>query len=319
MTRSVVLGKGPIGTTLARLLAAQGHDVLVLSRSGGPQATARTGDVGRVGTEHPRVTHAAVDATDAAAVTSAARDAQALYSCLNPAYHRWAADWPPVTDALLAAAEATGAVLVLAGNLYSYGAGTRLMREDSPLASTETKGRVRGAMWTRALERHRAGHLRVTEVRGSDYLGPLAEAHAHAGPRMLDPLLAGRRLWPLGSADQPHTWTYLPDFAHALAAAATTPDAWGRPWHVPSPEPLTFRELAARFAEAAGAPRPRITAVPMGVVRALGLGAPMMRELHAVGYQFTEPFVMDSAASQATLGTTPTPWPTIVAETLAAR
>jgi nucleoside-diphosphate-sugar epimerase len=311
MARHVVVGKGPIGSTLAHQLAAAGHEVLVVSRSGGP-ALAPTPTGGS--TEHR-----ALDATDADALTGAARGADAIHNCVNPAYHRWATDWPPVSAALLAAAERTGAVLVTAGNLYGYGAGTTHMREDSPLATTETKGRVRAEMWLEAERRHRAGLLRATEVRGSDYLGPGALAHAHLGPRMLAPLLAGKTLRPIGSADVPHTWTYLPDFAAALAAAAQTPDAWGRPWHVPSPEPLTYREAATRFAQAAGAPAPRIRPVPLAVVRAIGLVQPMMREVAAMGYQFVEPFVMDSTASQQVLGVSPTPWDRIVEETLADR
>ena len=37
---------------------------------------------------------------------------RALYNAVNPAYHRWATDWPPVAAALLTAAERSGAVLV---------------------------------------------------------------------------------------------------------------------------------------------------------------------------------------------------------------
>jgi len=305
MSRHVILGKGPIGTHLASLLAGRGHEVVVLSRSGAP-----------AGADGMR--HVALDATDADALTRATDGAAALYNCANPPYHRWPTDWPPINDALLTAAERSGAVLVTAGNLYGYGRGTTSMREDSPLATTEPKGRVRVAMWQEAERRHRAGRVRATEVRGSDYLGPGALAAAHAGPRLLVPVTTGRTARPIGAADVPHTWTYLPDFAAALAAAAEREDAWGAAWHVPSPEPLTVRELATRFATAAGAPAPRLAPVPVGMVRAIGLVNPMMREVGRTAYQFTEPFVMDSTASQQVLGLGPTPWDAIVRETLAA-
>ncbi|QGQ18744.1 NAD-dependent epimerase/dehydratase family protein [Cellulomonas sp. JZ18] len=312
MARHTVLGKGPVGRALAAHLADAGHEVHVLSRTGPRTGTpARTTTAAGGSVEHHRV-----DGTDGEALTRHARGSVALYNCVNPAYHRWVTDWPPVADALLTAAERTGAVLVTAGNLYVYGAGNQHMHEDDPLATRETKGRVRARMWHDALARHEAGALRATEVRGSDYLGPGAEAHAHAGPRMLAPLLAGGTVRPIGAADQPHTWTYLPDFAAALAAAARTPDAWGRPWHAPSPEPLTFRALVTRFAQAAGVPVPRIAPVPLAAVRALGVVQPMMRELAAVGYQFTAPFVADDAASRRVLGLEPTGWDDVVATTL---
>ncbi len=313
MARHTILGKGPIGRSLATHLASQGHEVHVLSRSGPLPGTPPHQEHGA-----GSITQHRVDGTDPDALTARTQGAAALYNCVNPAYHRWPVDWPPVAAALLTTAERTGAVLVTAGNLYAYGAGNHHMHEDDPLATRETKGRVRARLWADALARHEAGAIRTTEVRGSDYLGPYAEAHAHAGPRMLTPLLAGRVLRPVGAADQPHTWTYLPDFAAALARAATTPGAWGRPWHVPSPEPLTYRQLAQRFATAAGAPAPRISPIPLAAVRALGLVQPMLREIHAVGYQFVEPFVADDVASRRALGLEPTPWDTIVPETLAA-
>lgn len=313
MARHVILGKGPIGRTLARELVRGGHDVVLASRTGGPPAWRSAEDAPL----SSRIEHAAVDATDVDVLTELATGADALHNCINPAYHRWPVDWPPVHEAVLGAAERTGALLVMAGNLYGYGEGTQHMTETSPLRSVETKGRVRAQLWAQAERRHRAGRLRVTELRGSDYLGPEAEEHAHAGPRMLRPLLAGRAIRPVGRPDVPHTWTYLPDFARAMAAATATPEVWGRAWHVPSPEPLSMRQLAQRCAAAAGLGEPRIQAIPMFAVRTLGLVQPMMRELAAVGYQHTQPFVMDSAASQVALGLAPTSWEQIISETLA--
>ncbi|MEZ0446528.1 NAD-dependent epimerase/dehydratase family protein [Cellulomonas sp. ICMP 17802] len=305
MTRHVILGKGAVGATLAQLLADQGDDVLVLSRSGG--------------TSTDRVAHAALDATDTDALTGAAQGADVLYNCANPAYHRWATDWPPLWGSLLDAATRTGAVLVTAGNLYGYATHGAVMREDSPLAATDTKGAVRARMWQQAERRHRRGELRVTEVRAADYLGPLADSQAHAGPRFVDAVVAGAVARTLVAVDQPHSWTYLPDFARALVSAGSTPAAWGQAWHVPTAEPLTFRELGTRIAGTAGAPAPRIRPVPASVVRALGVVSPMLREIASVSDHFSRPYVMDTAASARVLGVVATPWDLAIAETLAAR
>ncbi|WP_421735828.1 NAD-dependent epimerase/dehydratase family protein [Cellulomonas sp.] len=300
MSRHVIVGKGAVGTTLAHLLAAQGADVLVLSRSGG--------------TSVGRIAHATVDATDTEALAAAAQGADVLYNCASPAYHRWATDWPPLWTSMLDAASRTGAVLVTAGNLYGYATHGAVMTEDSPLDSTDSKGAVRAQMWRDAEARHRAGDVRVTEVRAADYVGPLADSQAVFGPRFLDPLLAGKVVRPVVAVDQPHSWTYLPDFARALVAAGSTPDAWGRAWHVPTAEPLTPRELGERFA--VGGPAPRIRPVPAAVVRALGLVSPLLREVAAVSDHFTQPYVMDTTASSRMLGFVATPWDDAIAETL---
>ena len=167
MARHVIVGRGPIGRTLAHQLVAEGHDVLVLSRSGAAVPAPVLAAVPEAAVPGGALTWAAVDGTDPVALTRAARGAEALYNCVNPAYHRWPTDWPPVADALLAAAAASGAVLVTAANLYVYPPGTRPMREDSPVAPVDAKGKVRAEMWAQAQRRHAAPHpsLRPPRVR----------------------------------------------------------------------------------------------------------------------------------------------------------
>ena len=69
MSLHVVLGKGPVGSTLTGHLRSQGHTVRVLSRSG-----ATSTDGGHV----EGVEHVALDAADARAVTAASQGRRAL-------------------------------------------------------------------------------------------------------------------------------------------------------------------------------------------------------------------------------------------------
>jgi len=62
--------------------------------------------------------------------------------------------WPPIANALLVAAERSGAVLATTSNLYGYGPVSAPMTEATPLAATGTKGRVRVQMWRDALAAH---------------------------------------------------------------------------------------------------------------------------------------------------------------------
>ncbi|CAM5782457.1 NAD-dependent epimerase/dehydratase family protein [Cellulomonas persica] len=309
MPRHVIIGKGPVGTSLARLLTSHGHEVLVISRSGGTEGGTRPAVPGPW-------THVAADASDARTLARLAHGAVALHQCANPRYDRWPTAWPGLHRAALDAAQATGAVLVVAANLYGYGAGSGVMREDTPLSSTEAKGRVRAAMWHETAARTAAGDVRATEVRASDYLGPLATGDAHAGDRLLRPVLRGGTARPIGDPDQPHSWTYLPDMVAAMAAAARTHAAWGRPVLAPTNPPLTYRELASRLAARAGTAVPRIAPVPGAVLAAAGVVSPVLREVHRTRYQFVEPFEMDSTASESLLALSPTPWDEIVDETV---
>ena len=65
---------------------------------------------------------------------------------------------------------------------------------------------------------------------------------------------------------------------------------------------IGFLVYAADIAASAGAPAPRIRVLGPGALRALGLVAPMLRELSGTSYQFTAPFVVDASATVDRVG-----------------
>ncbi|MDX5456131.1 NAD-dependent epimerase/dehydratase family protein [Micromonospora tulbaghiae] len=298
MALHVIVGAGPVGTATARLLAERGERVRVVTRRG-------------TGPEHPAIERVAADAADADRLAALTAGADALYNCANPEYHTWPTDWPPLAAALLTAAERSGAVLATVGNLYGYGPVAAPMTEATPLAATGVKGRVRNRMWADALAAHRAGRARITEVRGSDYIG----LGGKSLPMMVLPkVLAGQRVLLPVAWDAPHTWTYVGDVARTLVAAATDARAWGRAWHVPSAPPMSMRALADRAAKRAGAPAPRLTRMPYPVLWLGGLADPFAREMRETAHQFAGPFVMDSTAASETFGIDGTPLDRVVDE-----
>jgi nucleoside-diphosphate-sugar epimerase len=304
MAVHVIVGQGSVGRATAGLLLEQGHEVRVITRSGGAKEAGGG-----------RVRHISLDASDAEGLIVAARGAAVLYNCASPAYHRWAADWPPLAAALLTAAERTGAVLATVSNLYGYGPAQGPMTEETPLRAEGRKGRVRARMWLDALAAHESGRVRATEVRASDYIGP--GALSPLGERVVPRLLAGRRVQVLGSADAAHSWTYVGDVARLLVTVGADPQAWGRPWHVPSNPPRTQREAIGDLARVAGVRPAKVSVMPRAMLALAGLFSPVVRELPEVAYQMERPFVIDSTAAQASFGLQPTPWEHVLAETIA--
>jgi nucleoside-diphosphate-sugar epimerase len=293
--RHLVLGAGPVGRATAALLAEQGEDVVLASRSGR-------------GPEVPGARRVAVDAADTDALRTLAAGTDVLHNCLNPAdYTAWTRDWPPMAAAVLAAAEASGALLVITGNLYPYGPVDRPMVEGMPDAATDTKGVLRARMWADALAGHEAGRLRAVEVRGSDYMGPGVLDNGHV-TRLVPALLAGKAVRVLGSPDQPHSWTDVRDMARAMVAVAARPDAWGRVWHAPTNPPRTQREAVADVCRAAGVEPVRVRSYPRLLIDAAAPVVPMLRALRSTRWQFERPYVLDSSAITRDLGLAPTPW-----------
>lgn len=290
MGKHVVVVAGKIGAGTARLLAAQGHEVVVVTRRGTPI---------------DGTTGVAADASDGPRLAEIAKGADALYNCANPQqYHAWAKVWPPIADALLHAAEASGAVLVTINNLYGYGEVSEPMREDTPFRPTSVKGWIRARMYRDAKHLHDAGRIRMTEARASDYVG--GQAMSVLDTAVLSRIATGGRpIW-LGDPDAPHSWTYVDDAARTLVAIATDERAWGLPWHVPTPPPISARAAATRAAELIGVPAPKLTRVPYAVFWAGGLVSPQLRAMREMQYQFRQPFELDSRRTEETFGLAPT-------------
>lgn len=299
----LVVGAGPVGRHVAIELAARGDRVVVVTRSG--RSTGVDG-----------VEHVALDATDADALTRAADGAAVLYNCANPGdYTQWERTWPPLAAAFLSAAERSGAVYAITGNLYPYGPVDGPMTEDLPDAATDHKGRLRAELWADALAAHRAGRLRTVEVRGSDYVGPRIGQNGHLS-RVLPAALQGKTVTMMGRTDQPHTFTDVRDVARTLVAAAADPGAHGRTWHVPSNPPLTQEQALRDVLAAAGRPPVRVRALRGLPLAAAGLAVPLLRELRDLVYQFERPYVLDDTAARARFGIEPTPWDEVCRRTL---
>lgn len=299
----IVVGAGPVGTTVAHRLARAGHRVRLVTRSGS-------------GPEHPLIQRVSADASDAGTLAAIAKRATVIYNCANPgAYPQWKRVWPPLAACILQAAESSGAVLVTLGNLYGYGPVSVPMTRDLPLRPSDPKGALRARMWEDALASHNAGRVRATEARASDYIGPTAPARSSILALYANATLADRVAWVFADPDQPHAWTAVTDIAATLITLGTDPRAWGSPWIVPSSEAISTRAVLSQLAQIAGAGEPRLRRIPRGALQAAGLVVPTIRELCGILYQFDAPFAVDASDTIEILGVTPTPWGKVLART----
>jgi nucleoside-diphosphate-sugar epimerase len=299
----VVFGAtGAIGTAAVAELVRRGDRVRAISRHGQAPEGAEA---------------VAADAADPAPAADAAAGAAVVYHCASHPYTRWPELFPPLTRSILGAAEASGAKLVFADNLYAYRPVSGPLREDLPAAARGRKGRTRVAMAAEILTAHRQGRARAVIGRASDYYGPHGTGST-AGQTVFGRILAGKKPQWTGRLDQPHTFHYLPDVARSLLVLADHPQADGQIWHLPAAEPLTAQEFFDLIAQAAGRPTPvKASAAGPALLAVAGIFSPLLREMRETTYQFRAPFVIDATKFETILGRLdPTPHQIAVQETI---
>lgn len=292
MSTFLVTGAGPVGATIALQLAARGDHVRLATRSGS-------------GPDHDRITKLRLDVNDRPALARAADGVAAVFHAIHGSKYQaavWRAELPGAEQAVMDVAAEIGAVVVFPESLYSYGPVTGPMTEATPSSASTGKLGVRAEL-IRARSAHAADTVSMV---ASDFYGPRVRG-AIAGDRMVPRLLAGKSVQTIGRLDQVHSFTYVPDLAAAMIAAAERPAAWNRVLHAPTAPPVTQRELVRTFAEEAGVAVPRILAVPAWLLRALGKVNGQAREAAETSYMVDGPFVMTSTVTEELLGLRATP------------
>ncbi|ACL60822.1 NAD-dependent epimerase/dehydratase family protein [Methylobacterium nodulans] len=310
MRTALVLGAtGGIGGAVARRLQAEGWAVRALHRD--PAAVRREGD----GFAWVRG-----DARDTAAVTAAARGAALIVHAVNPpGYRDWDALVLPMLEASLAAAQASGARILLPGNVYNFGpdAGPH-PDEDAPQNPLTRKGTIRVAM-ERRLEAAAETGVRSLIVRAGDFFGPGMTGNSWFSlfARRGRPV---RSLWYPGPRGVGHQWAYLPDLAETmvrLAGREAALPAFAR-FHCGGHWDADGTQMAAAIARALGRPHLPVRRVPWGLARIAAPFVPFLREVQEMLYLWREPLRLDNRRLVALLGAEPhTPLDAAVAATLA--
>lgn len=242
-------------------------------------------------------------------VCAQAQDAQVVVYAVNPPYTAWAREALPLLRQGIAIADRLGARLMIPGNVYNFGASMPgVLREDTPQLAATRKGRIRMRMEAE-LEAAAARGLRSTVLRAGDFFG--AGQGTWIDLALAKRLREGRLAYP-GPLDLPHAWAFLPDLAGAFVALAERTDlpTFAR-LHFAG-HTLTGRELIEALQRAAasiGIDPPsrgyRISGVPWLALRALGLVAPMARELSEMAYLWRVPHALDDRALRALVGDLP--------------
>jgi nucleoside-diphosphate-sugar epimerase len=303
--KTVILGTGQLGLAIMDELVAQGQPVKIVNRSG------------TVNEALPEIVSvAAADANDADQVATVCTGAEIVFFCVQPAYHKWPEQFPPLARAVIDGVARSGAKLVFGSNVYMYGpTGGQSIHEELPCAAQTRKGRARAQVAEMLLAAHRQGKVQVAIGRAADFYGPRV-VDSMAGDMVFAAALAGKTVNLAGDIDLPHTLTYIRDFARALVTLSQRDEAYGRAWHVPSAETLTTRQFV-ELIEAEIGQSIQVRAAGKTMMRLIGLFSPGAREVVEMMYEFEEPFIVDHSQFESAFGSQVTPHEQAIKETVA--
>lgn len=249
------------------------------------------------------------DLTDAEAVSRAVAGSEVAYLTVGYDYDRkvWREKWPPTMRNVIDACQQHGAKLVFFDNIYMYDRDhLDPATEDTPIRPTSQKGQVRAEIAQMLTDAMKAGTVTALIARAADFYGPNNDKSVLV-ETVVKNLKKGKAANWLASLDRVHTFTYTPDAARATALLGNTPDAYGQVWHLPThTERLTGRQWVDLFAKEMNV-KPNASALPLWIVRLIGLFVPIMSEFHEMAYQYDRDYFFDSSKFSNRFGIEPTP------------
>ena len=148
-----------------------------------------------------------------------ASGAQVIVNGWNPDYPDWAAQVPGLHAQVIEAARASGATVIVPGNVYVFGeTAAGPWSENTPHRAAKPLGRIRVEMEAA----YRRSGVQTIILRAGDFLDTEASGNWFDAV-MIKGLAKGRFTYP-GNPDLPHSWAYLPDLARAAVALAEKRD-----------------------------------------------------------------------------------------------
>ena len=229
-------------------------------------------------------------------LTAAATGAEIIVNAWNPPYPQWHAQVPGMTARVIAAARATGARVILPGNVYVFGETMPpVLSPDTPHAATNPLGRIRVEMEAA----YRAAGVPTLILRCGDFLD--TEASGNWFDKVLAARVAKGVFTYPGPRDLPHAWAFLPDAARAAASLADLGDRLPHFADIPFPgHAPTGADLHTAAETALGRPL-REGSFPWWALRLAAPLWPMGRGLVEMRHLWTRPHRLDDRPRAALL------------------
>ncbi len=216
------------------------------------------------------------------------KDATHIYNAVNPPYYEWVDKLPEITESFIKLAMTTDSKLIVVDNLYMYNPDqTSNLKESTAHSSPTKKGKLRARIAKMYLDAHQNKGLNVVMVRGSDFYGP-GVRNATLGDQFFPNAIRGKKFMVFGDVDQPHSFTYMPDFAKSVVNISLA-DNKERIYHAPNADAISQREVIAILEKELGT-QLKYSNPGSFMIGFFGLFDKMAKEFREMLYQFNQEF-----------------------------
>jgi len=230
-------------------------------------------------------------------VDRAVEGSSVVYITVGFPYHHktWAESWPYFIEYAIDACMKYDAKMVFFDNIYMYNPNyLDGMDENTPHAPPSKKGKVREQVAKMIMDKVENGTLTALIARCADFYGPTIAQNSMLTETVFKPLSEGKSATWLKNLNYKHSFTYTPDAAKGTALLGNSPEAYKQVWHLPTaPHPPTGREWVNMVAKEMNK-KPKMMAVPIWMIKIMGLFIPVMKEMPEMMYQYDRDYVFNS-------------------------
>lgn len=148
-------------------------------------------------------------------MVQAALGADVIVNGLNPpAYHDWERTIPAITSQVIAAAKASGATVIIPGNIYNFGNQPGILDENTAQTPHTKKGRVRVTME----ESYRASGVQTIVLRAGNFIDP--DGNGDIMSMMIMREIAKGKITAAADPKTLQAYAYVPDWGRAALQLA---------------------------------------------------------------------------------------------------
>ncbi len=212
-------------------------------------------------------------------MTSAAQGADVIVNGLNPPkYNNWAKNIPAITKQVIAAAQSSGATVIIPGNVYNFGDNAGVWDETTPHRPVTEKGQIRVDMEAA----YHASGVQTIILRAGHFIDPNRDGDVYS---MLTVAKAGSgKITSLGDVNAQQAHAYLPDWARAAVMLAEMRSDLAHFEDIPFPgHAFTVNDLQRILSDALSRPM-KITTFPWWATAFMAPFSEMIREFRKMRY-----------------------------------